>query len=234
MSGLILLACLTIFSVYPSSSEARPVEGTLLNEKETTIALKTIKDLQSGLSSMQARIYQKKTTPLLKEAVESEGTLTLKKPNLLNMSLTRPKPLRMVGDGEVLWVYKPDSKEAEKHVLASDMAANETIKFLSSAIAMSTDELSDRFDISAYSGASTLTLAMTPKSAIVARYLSKINVSYRDGEAVPFKFEVISKNGGRAITEFNEVVLNPRLSNDAFRFKLPPDARITNLENEPQ
>ncbi len=235
-TSTIFLACLmSVFSVYPSSLlNAKPVEGVLLNEKETTIALKTIKDLQSGLNSMQARMYQKKTTPLLKEAVETEGTLTLKKPNLLNMSLTKPKPMRMVGDGEVLWVYRPDSKEAERHVLASDLAASETIKFLSSAIAMSTEELANRFDISAYSGSSVLTLAMTPKSAILARYLARINVSYRDGEAVPFKFEVISKNGSATITEFREVQLNPRLSNDAFRFKLPPDARITNLENEPQ
>ena len=86
-STIFLVCLMSAFSVYPSSSEAsnaldtkgaKPVEGVLLNEKETTVALKTIKDLQSGLNSMQARMYQKKTTPLLKEAVETEGTLTLK------------------------------------------------------------------------------------------------------------------------------------------------------------
>lgn len=241
----IFLACLmAILAIYPPLSvgsnalwgDAKPVEGVQLNDKETTAALKRIKDLQSGLNSMQARLYQKKTTPLLKGAVESEGTLTLKKPNLLNMSVAKPKRMQMVGDGEVLWVYRPDSKEAEKHVLAQEFTASETVKFLSSAIAISTEELASRFDISAYSDSSskTLTLAMTPKSSIVARYLAKINVSYKDGEAVPFKFEVISKNGSATITEFKEVVLNPALDNDSFRFKLPPNARITNLENEPQ
>ncbi len=206
--------------------------GKPLDNKEMAEAVNRIKDIQKGIDSISATVYQRKKTPLLKKDILTEGAVTLKKPNLLYWDVAKPERITIIADGSIMWVYHPDLKEAQKYILSEQFMARQTMEFFSSAITMSIEEAGKRFDIAAYNSDNSFVFAMKPKSGIVKKYLSAIYIWYRHDEAVPYKFEVIGRNENATITELKDVKLNPSIKENAFRFDVPKDVTITNLENE--
>jgi len=213
-------------------ADAPPVQGRRLDDKEIGEAFVKIRSLQEGVSSASAGMRQTKTNPLLKKPLVSEGTVLLKKPNLLRMEVKRPEHTLTVVDGKVMWVYRPDAKEAQKYVLSEQLMANQAVKFFSSAMNISLEELGKKFKVEMFEDAGVYVLDLAPSSGMAAKFLSKIRIYFKDGAPLPFRHEVIGKKGNLTVMEFSDTVLNPTTAPDAFTFTLPKDARITNTFDE--
>lgn len=234
---LYFLAVILYFHAFPvlaTNNNGYPQLTKPLDSNEVTEVVKTIKSLQENIEVITAHVYQKKKTTLLKKEVETEGTITLKKPNLLYWDVTKPERLITIVDGKIMWVYNPDLKEVQRFILADQFMARQAMYFFSSAMSISVDETGKRFDITVYNPDNNFVFEMKPKSSMVARYLAVMYIWYKKGEGVPFKFEVIGKKGNITITEFKDIVVNPPIKENIFHFDVPVDVRITNLENGEQ
>lgn len=232
---LFTICSLLLFPVTSiSSSEDNLAEsfGKPLHAKEMAEAVNRLKDIQKDIDVISATIYQRKKNLLLKKDVETKGTITMKKPNLLYWDITKPARRIRIIDGKNMWVYQPDLKEARRYILSEQFALMQTMNFLSSAMNMSIKEMEKNFDIAVYNHDGNLIFEMKPKSSIVALYLTAIHIWYKEGEGVPHKFEVIGKNGDTAITEFTDVALNPSIKENLFHFDAPADVNVVTIGNE--
>ena len=232
---VVVYLCLIVFA--PTASGSNNNEGSLpkplgkpLTSEEMTEAIGKIKDSQKNIDAISASVSQTKKNPLLNKEITTEGTIVLKKPNLLHWDIARPERLTTIADGRILWIYHPDSKEAQRFVIAEQLMAKQTMEFFSSTMNMSVEEMGKKFEIAAYRPDKNLILEMKPKSSITAKYLAAIYVWYKEDKAVPYKFEVIGKKGNSTVTEFQNIVLNPSIKEDIFRFVLPSDVTITNAD----
>lgn len=230
---LSFLAFLSLFCVpaFSNSNDGNPM-GRSLESREMIEAINKIKDFQKDIYAIRATVYQKKKNPLLKKDIATEGTIILKKPNLLHWDITSPDKLTTIIDGKMMWVYHPDLKEVQRYSISEQYMAMQAVEFLLSIINMSVEDIGKRFDVFAYKQDNNLIFEMKAKSSMVARYLSAIYIWYREGEGVPYKFEVIGKKGDIATTEFRDVELNPPIKEKTFYFDIPAGVTITNTENE--
>lgn len=232
---LFTICSLLLFPVTSiSSSEDNLAEslGKPLHAKEMAEAVNRLKDIQKDIDVISATIYQRRKNPQLKKDIETKGTITMKKPNLLYWDITKPARRIRIIDGKNMWVYQPDLKEARRYILSEQFALMQTMNFLSSTMNMSIKEMEKNFDIAVYNHDGNLIFEMKPKSSIVALYLTAIHIWYKEGEGVPHKFEVIGKNGDTAITEFTDVALNPSIKENLFHFDAPADVNVVTIGNE--
>ena len=206
--------------------------GALLSPGDEDDAFKKIKALQQGVDAVSARIIQTKQNPLLAGQSHSSGVILLKKPNLLRLTLTEPEQITTVVDGDYIWIYRPDKREAQQYRLSEDYARAQAIKFMANIISFSMTEIERRFTVAAYREVDGYLFEMTPKSGVMARFLTRVTFFFKDGGPVPVWFEVVGRQGASTVTEFKDVVINPVMDKGAFQFTPAKGVRITNLKDE--
>lgn len=231
IAAITLASAITLRAAAPLRGAA-PITGERLSAQELTQVFKNIRTLQDGVTSVTARIRQTKTSPLLTGAVVTDGSIMLKKPNLLRLTVFAPDNVVTVVDGQYLWVYRPDKHEAERRRLSEDYGAAQAVKFLSNILSFSPDEIERRFNLTGYKDADGYVFEMTPKSEVMAKFLSRITFSFKEGGPVPYRFEVTGKADASTVTDLSDIKINPAADDGAFSFTLPRNARITNLQDE--
>ena len=96
--------------------------------------------LKDALSRLQARYETTKTlaadfrqtieSPTLATPLESKGTVAFEKPNRMRWEYEKPDPQLIVGDGETLWIYQPEDKQAIKAPLGEVFQTTTPVSFL--------------------------------------------------------------------------------------------------------
>lgn len=199
-----------------------------LNEEEAARALDTLRKLQEKNDVITAKIFQKKTTALTEEDIETAGVITLKKPNLLYWEIVSPESSIIVVDGERLWMYNPALKEVKRQVFSKNRNARFTMKFFFSMMEMSLEKLNKRFDVSVYHPEGSYVLELRPKSRMVKKHLSVIYIWNREEDGIPVRFEVFGKKNNHTITTLQDISVNPEINDDIFQFIVPTGVRVTN------
>ncbi|MBI5885426.1 MAG: outer membrane lipoprotein carrier protein LolA [Deltaproteobacteria bacterium] len=239
-----LLCIVLVFIVASSTAVAAAVAGhdvdsspsypplARLSPAEAQEAFKKLGALQRGVESVSAHIVQTKRNPLLAGGTASAGVLILKKPDLLRITISTPEQVTTIVDGTYMWVYRPLKKEAERHRLSNDYAAAQAIKFLANIMEFSIPEIEKRFSVSVYGAKGGYLFEMTPISGIMAKFLARVTFAFREGSAVPDRFEVVGREGASTVTELKDVVINPAPDKGAFLFTPARDVRIIDLQDE--
>lgn len=96
--------------------------------------------LKDALHRLQARYEATKTlaadftqtveSQTLSAPLESHGTVAFEKPNRMRWDYAAPDAQTIVGDGESLWIYQPDQKQAIKALLGEAFRASTPVTFL--------------------------------------------------------------------------------------------------------
>ncbi|MFQ5901088.1 MAG: outer membrane lipoprotein chaperone LolA [Thermodesulfobacteriota bacterium] len=230
MRKAVLSAIIFIFFIFPTFVNSQETSFALpeqsLNKEDATLAIERIKELQKDIEAITARVSQKKSSKLTEKDIETEGTITLKKPNLLYWEVEIPERVIIVVDGKRLWVYHPALKEVKRELLSRNVAARYTMDFFSSSMEMSIEKLEKRFEVAVYHPSDNYVFELRPKSKIAAKYLTVIYIWYREKDGVPVRFEVVGKKNNRTVTDLNKVSINPDIEKELFHFKVPEGVKI--------
>jgi outer membrane lipoprotein carrier protein len=90
---------------------------------------------------MRARFSQNYTRAVVGRATLSTGTLTFKKPGKMRWDYSKPEPRMFLSNGQVLWLYEPEEKQAFKQDLKSSQLPA-ALAFL-----MGKGKLADEFEV---------------------------------------------------------------------------------------
>src|SRR5437762_6519934 len=79
--------------------------------------------------TLTADFRQTVESPTLASPLESHGTVAFEKPNRMRWDYAAPDRQLIVGDGEMLWIYQPDEKQAIKAPLGEAFKASAPVTF---------------------------------------------------------------------------------------------------------
>ena len=112
------LALLLVFGTSPASADAlKDALARLQARYETT-------------RTISADFRQSIESPTLATPLQSKGTMAFEKPNRMRWEYEAPDPQLIVGDGETLWIYQPEDKQAIKAPLGEMFQATTPVSFL--------------------------------------------------------------------------------------------------------
>ena len=112
------LALLLVFGTSPASADAlKDALARLQARYETT-------------RTISADFRQSIESPTLATPLQSKGTMAFEKPNRMRWEYEAPDPQLIVGDGETLWIYQPEDKQAIKAPLGEMFQTTTPVSFL--------------------------------------------------------------------------------------------------------
>lgn len=223
--SLLLLLLWPVLFPLPSNSSAG---GQELSPPERQKVLERLQSLQKNVHSLTAAVRQEKQLAALKKKVTVEGTVALAKPNLLRWEIERPERSLTVIDGQRLTVYHPDSKEAQVYALADHVIARNTMGFFTAAFGGSLEDMEKKFNVAVFREEGGIVFSLKPRSGMARKYLSEVVIRYNEETGLPREFEMLTPKGDRTVTILSDIKTNPALGPDAFVFKLPRGAWVTN------
>jgi outer membrane lipoprotein-sorting protein len=128
-----------------------------------------------------------------------------------------------VSNGQKLWIYYPNFKEAELYMLGQRAFFDEAIAALTTGLNL--QHVSEFYRVAAYREGNDYRVVLTPKSGGVKRMLRSLDV-WIDVEFQLLKTEATLPKGDRLVTIYRNQRATP-LAAFTFEFSPPPDARVT-------
>ena len=113
--------------VYLAAAAALPA---LARADELAEALRMLQQRYESTRTLVAKFSQEVESPTLAGKLTSSGTVSFEKPNRMRWDYTAPDKQLIVGDGETLWIYQPEDKQAIKAPLAQAFQAQTPVSFL--------------------------------------------------------------------------------------------------------
>ncbi|MBF0554166.1 MAG: outer membrane lipoprotein carrier protein LolA [Nitrospirae bacterium] len=233
--AIILTAfCLLIAAPAVAAPDAKfslPAELTdsdaAVSPEDKTKLTRRIKDLLSGIDAVSAAVYQTKHLAMLKKAIESEGTVIIRKtPRSLRWEAVRPERTITIIDEKTITIYKPIEKEADIYGIDANIAAKQSMAFLSSTMWGDISELEKKFNTAIYLKNGLIIYRLIPISEMVTRYLTSIIIYFNESTGIPVGFELATPKGDKYMTSLKDVKNNPPLDIDTFYLKFPKEVWI--------
>ena len=176
-----------------------------------------------GAADFRASFNQTLTNTAFKRRTPSTGEVLLKKPGRMRWNYKTPDPKMYLSDGDMLWLYEPEDKQAFKQDLKSSQ--------LPAALAFLTGKgkLANEFDITfakdpVVGSARDYVLALVPKQA-QAQVKSMLFVVDPETFFVR-ETMIIDGQGNTNDLLFSDIKINGRLQDATFRWSPPAGIRV--------
>jgi len=147
----------------------------------------------------------------------SRGRFAFQRPGRFRWEVTEPYEQVLVGDGERLYFYDKDLNQVTVRKLRDALASTPA------AILFGSSDVESGFRLRALPGRDGLDwIEALPRSAETG--YQRIELGFRGG--LPAAMQVQDAFGRTVRFEFHDVVRDPKLAPDAFRFVPPPGADV--------
>ena len=173
--------------------------------------------------SLRATFDQTLTNPVTSRASTAKGELLVKRPGKISVRFTQPSGDRIVSDGSRVWIYLPSSNPGQVIRTSADTQGM--------GLDVSTELLTDpraRFTVTD-GGAATIgdrathVVTLVPKTA---RNYTKARLWIGDADGVVRQLELTEQSGVTRLVVFRTIQLNAAIPASAFKFQVPPGAKI--------
>ena len=206
-----LLAC----AAFANAAELSPADTTALLEK--------LQEHRAKFPSLTADFTEEKTTHLLNKPLTGSGTISFQKPNKFRRELKGSNPSVTVSNGEKLWIYYPNFKEAELYTLGQRQFFDDSIAALTAGLNF--DRVGEFYRFRAFREAHGYRLALTPRSGGLKRMVKELAVWVDDDFKIE-KTEATLPKDDRVVTTYRNQKPTP-LPAGTFDFTPPTDAHIS-------
>ena len=173
--------------------------------------------------STQADFQEQRVIRLMKNPVQSSGTVWFQPPNKFRREVKGNSPSITVSDGRNLWIYYPNFKSAERYPLGKGSPLDATVAAINSALNLENIETS--FNISATKSDNGHELALLPRAAAMKRVFQKLDLRINDKFRVE-RTDMLLPNGDRIVTTYSNQTRAP-ISPSTFEFKPPTGTEVT-------
>src|SRR5262245_25502799 len=171
----------------------------------------------------QADFQEQRVIRLMKNPVQSSGTVSFQPPNKFRREVKGNSPSVTVSDGRELWIYYPNFKSAERYPLGKGSPLDATVAAINSALNLENIETS--FNVTATKSDSGHELALLPRSAAMKRVFQKLDLRVNEKFRVE-RTDMLLPNGDRIVTTYSNQTRLP-ISLSMFEFKPPAGTEVT-------
>jgi outer membrane lipoprotein carrier protein len=213
---LLLLLVLLIARVSPSRAADLPAA-------ETAQLLAKLQEHRTKFPSLTADFTEEKTSHLLEKPLLSSGTIAFQIPNKFRRELKGNNPSLMVSNGQKLWTYYPNFKEAEVYNLGQRSFFDQAIEALTAGLNF--HNVAEYYRYTATRDAAGYHLVLTPRSGSLKRILKEITVTVDEAYKISKTVAVLPK-GDQIITTYRNQRPAP-LPASTFEFTPPAEAHVS-------
>ena len=181
-----------------------------------------LQKLQSSLEGIQdfsATIKQEKCIAGFNSTLVSSGLLKWKKPHKLFVRIDPPDESQIFLSRELLWLYYPSEKIAEKYVLSGNQNLLDVFSFF--ALARLLREKNENLTIS--DGDDYIILEIKPAAPI----LKQVILWFSKKDLLLAKLELIEADGDKTVISYTDIIINSNLPDDSFQFISPKGVSIS-------
>jgi len=206
-----------------AGAEAPPPATAVPARLELRAVIERVQKKYDAAADFKARFGQTLTNQAFGRKTSLGGEVLFKKPGRMRWNYTQPELKSYVADGNTLWLYEPEDKQAFKQDLKSSQ--------LPAALAFLTGQgsLTAEFDVTMagqtpYGGAGDYVLALVPKQpqAQVKSILFVVDpTTFNVRESV-----ITDAQGNVNDMLFSDIHVNSGIPDANFRFTPPPGTRV--------
>ena len=207
----VTLLLLGVGFVYP---EEKP-EGDRIVEK--------LKSRLEQIEDFSAIIVQEKRIAIFNSAIVSSGLLKWKKPGRLFIAMNPPDVSQLFFSENVLWLYYPDEKIAEKYVLKDNQKQFNPFSFFT--LIQRLREGDDVQIITEQTG--SVVLELKPSGHL----FKKIKLWFSKKDLLMEKVEMFETDGDRTIITYSNTIINSGISDEVFRFIPPKGVTVSSVSD---
>jgi outer membrane lipoprotein carrier protein len=179
-------------------------------------AVDTLKDFVRDVKTGTAAFTQTVYSPDGAKKKISSGNFEFSRPNRFRFEYKKPFEQVIVGDGQKVWIYDADLNQVSSRKFDQALGATP-------AAVLAGGSLDKDFDLAALPDGNGLAWAQaTPKAKDGP--VQSLRVGFKGKQLAAI--EILDGFGQRSLLQFTQVVANPPLPADHFRFKLPPGAEV--------
>jgi len=194
-------------------------DGTPLSGDELKNLLAAIRQNRST----QADFLEQRVIRLMKNPVQSSGTVWFQTPNKFRREVKGNSPSITVSDGRELWIYYPNFKSAERYPLGKGSPLDATVAAINSALNL--ENIESSFNVTATKSQNGHELQLLPRTAAMKRVFQKldlgINREFRVGRT-----DMLLPNGDRIVTTYSNQK-RTAIPASTFEFKPPAGTEVT-------
>jgi chaperone LolA len=195
-----------------------------LKTQDGAAILKRAAAAYAKVKSMRADFVQLRQNPLLGSNTTSRGKLYQRAPDRFALKFSQPSGDVIMADGRYFWVYYPSVDRRQviraQATTAGAGAVDLQAQFIGDPVRRFRYKLEGTQKIN---GRAVHILTLTPREDVGYKTL-KVWVDAAD--ALVRRFQITEPTGAIVEFQLNNLVINPTLGNDIFKFTPPADARI--------
>src|SRR5215467_1869464 len=173
--------------------------------------------------SSQADFQEQRVIRLMKNPVQSSGTVWFQPPNKFRREVRGNSPSITISDGGDLWIYYPNFKSAERYPLGKGSPLDATVAAINSALNLENIETS--FNISATKTGNGSELQLLPRTAAMKRVFQKLDLRISEKFRVE-RTDMLLPNGDRIVTTYSNQT-RAAIPASTFEFKPPAGTDAT-------
>jgi outer membrane lipoprotein carrier protein len=209
----------TFLSIVFATALTAITHAAPVSEGELKNLLATIRQNRST----QADFQEQRVIRLMKNPVQSSGTVWFQTPNKFRREVKGNSPSITVSDGRELWIYYPNFKSAERYPLGKGSPLDATVAAINSALNLENVESS--FSVTATKSGSGNELALLPRTASMKRVFQKLDLRINSEFRVE-RTDMLLPNGDRIVTTYSNQK-RAAIPAATFEFKPPPGTEVT-------
>ena len=173
--------------------------------------------------STQADFQEQRVIRLMKNPVQSSGTVWFQTPNKFRREVKGNTPSITVSDGRELWIYYPNFKSAERYPLGKGSPLDATVAAINSALNL--ENIESSFTVTATKNDHGHELALLPRTASMKRVFQKLDLRINSEFRVE-RTDMLLPNGDRIVTTYSNQK-RAAIPASTFEFKPPPGTEVT-------
>jgi outer membrane lipoprotein carrier protein len=180
-------------------------------------AVDTLREFVRDVKTGKAQFTQTVTSPDGAKKKSSSGTFEFARPNRFRFAYTKPFEQLIVADGQKVWIHDTDLNQVSSKKV--DQALGTT-----PAALLTGGSLDKDFELSAQPAKDGLEWAQAMPKQKEGAVFQSLRVGFRGKELAAV--EIVDSFGQRSRLDFANVVANPALPADAFKFTVPKGADV--------
>src|SRR5215468_5641616 len=173
--------------------------------------------------STQADFQEQRVIRLMKNPVQSSGTVWFQPPNKFRREVKGNSPSITVSDGGDLWIYYPNFKSAERYPLGKGSPLDATVAAINSALNL--ENIESSFNVTATKSENGSELQLLPRTAAMKRVFQKLDLRINDKFRVE-RTDMLLPNGDRIVTTYSNHTRAP-IPPSTFEFRPPAGTEVT-------
>ncbi len=227
LSGCLVLCLLAACPVSAEEISAKATEANTVSSPGLEEILRHVEE-RYGVDSFSASFLQISTIQALDITDHASGRVFVKRPGMMRWEYLSPEPQVIISDGSQLWIYRPEDKQVLVGRAPSFFGDGKGASFLSDI-----GKMREGFNITLEPAPDQddHLLKLIPKESspdIEEIYLTVSWATFRIEEIV-----TVNPYGDRTRISLFDQQFVRSLGDDLFRFDVPKDVEVLQLEGNP-